>query len=203
MRMPMWCIRGLSILALVFLLGTLPACKINVKKNEDESNKNVDIETPVGALHVSEAPDIKSIGLALYPGARPVEKEDDDDGNKKGANVNIATPFFGLKVVAQEFESADSPDKLIAFYTRDLKKFGKVLQCHGSWNSAKNVNMDVGTDKSGESKELRCENDGDGSTTELKVGTRDNQHLVAVKPEGKGSRFALVLVQMHGKDDMI
>jgi hypothetical protein len=39
---------------------------------------------------------------------------------------------------------------------------------------------------------------------ELKVGTEDNQHIVAVKPDGKGSRFALVYVRTHaGKDDTI
>jgi len=38
---------------------------------------------------------------------------------------------------------------------------------------------------------------------ELKVGTEDNQHIVAVEPQGKGSSFALVYVQTHGKEGMI
>ena len=39
-----------------------------------------------------------------------------------------------------------------------------------------------------------------GDRVELKVGTRDNQHIVAVGPDGKGSSFSLVYVRTHGKD---
>jgi len=34
----------------------------------------------------------------------------------------------------------------------------------------------------------------------LNVGTKENQHIVAVEPEGKGSSFSLVYVRTHGKD---
>jgi hypothetical protein len=34
----------------------------------------------------------------------------------------------------------------------------------------------------------------------LKVGTKENQHIVAIKPEGVGSSFSLVYVRTHGKD---
>jgi hypothetical protein len=35
---------------------------------------------------------------------------------------------------------------------------------------------------------------------ELKAGTPDQQHIVAVKPYGSGTEFALVYVQKHGKE---
>jgi hypothetical protein len=39
---------------------------------------------------------------------------------------------------------------------------------------------------------------------ELKVGTEGNQHVVSVKPNSAGSRFALVYVRLHtGKDETI
>jgi hypothetical protein len=47
--------------------------------------------------------------------------------------------------------------------------------------------------------ELTCEQD-TGNKIELKAGTQDNQHIVAIEPQGKGSSFALVHVQTHGKD---
>jgi hypothetical protein len=38
---------------------------------------------------------------------------------------------------------------------------------------------------------------------ELKVGTEENQHLVAIEPKGKGSKFALVYVRVRDKDTTI
>jgi hypothetical protein len=47
---------------------------------------------------------------------------------------------------------------------------------------------------------LKCEQNS-GPVTELKVGTEDNQRVVAIEPRdaGKGSSFALVYVHSRGK----
>lgn len=177
----------------------LTACSVNVK-NKDGEDKNVDIRTPIGGIHVSNDVDAKDTGLPVYPGARPAKKENDND--EKSANVNISSPLFGLRVVAQEFETDAPPEKLVAFYTGELKKYGKVLQCHSSWGGKDDVNVSVHKNDKG-SKELTCDKDKNGETIELKVGTEDNEHLVAIKPQGKGSHFALVLVQVHSKDETI
>ena len=182
----------------------LPACSVNVKKGENDKEKNVDINTPVGGIHVSKSADVKDTGLPLYPGARPAQKE--GDGEEKSANVHINSPLFGLRVVAQEYQSDDAPDKLISYYSNELKKYGKVLECRTSWHG-KDVNVHMGHDSGKESdkksKELTCDNDHDGKAVELKVGTEEHQHLVAIQPEGKGSKFALVFVDVHSKDDTI
>jgi hypothetical protein len=49
------------------------------------------------------------------------------------------------------------------------------------------------------SNELSCGPD-TGRNIELKAGSRDNQHIVAIKPADKGSEFTLVYVETHGKD---
>ncbi len=49
------------------------------------------------------------------------------------------------------------------------------------------------------SQELTCDST-HGNNIELKVGTKENQHIVAVEPEGKGASFSLVYVRTHGKD---
>ncbi len=192
-------LHGCALIAIALVL--LPACSINVKKNEDGEDKKVDIETPVGGIHVSNDADVRDVGLAVYPGAR--KKEKDSSGDEKSANVNISGPGFGVKVVAVEYLSDDSPDKLIAYYRDQLKKYGSVLECHTSKHGG-----DVGVNKMShqdkkESRKLTCDNDDSGKTVELKVGTEDNQHIVAVEPQGKGSSFALVYVQTHGKEGMI
>jgi hypothetical protein len=191
---------GAFLVALLVTLCLLPACTINANDKGKDGEKQVDIKSPVGDLHVSEQVDIRDSGLTPYPGATPAPKEDGDD--KKSANVNLSLPGFSLKVVAAEFLSNDAPDKLIAFYNHDLGKYGKPIQCHGGWNGG---HVNYGHDDKGEmSKPVSCDGDGAGEAVELKVGTEGNEHLVSVKHYGAGSRFALVYVRMHtGKDDTI
>ncbi|MFZ0796706.1 MAG: hypothetical protein WCA13_15260 [Terriglobales bacterium] len=188
----------LSLGALLAALCVLPACSINTNDKGKDGEKQVDIKSPVGDLHVSEQADIRDAGLTLYPGAKPAPKEDNDD--KKSANVNLSLPGFSLKVVAAEFTSDDAPDKIIAYYDKELHKYGKPIQCHGGWNGG-HANYDNNKDEL--SKPVSCGNDS-GEAVELKVGTEGNQHIVSVKPNSHGSRFALVYVRMHtGKDDTI
>jgi hypothetical protein len=188
--------------ALLAALAILPACSVNVKDKDKDGESHVDIKTPMGDIHVNEQPDIRETGLPLYAGARPAPKDNGDD--KKSANVNISGMGFSLKVVAAEFQSDDSPDKLIAFYTKELQRFGKPIECHGQWTGG-GVDADIHDkdDKDG-SKPVSCRDGDKGDAVELKVGTRDNQHVVAVRPDGKGSKFALVYVRTHaGKEDTI
>ncbi len=181
-------------IAVVFLL-LLPACSINVKKQANGDDKQVDIRTPVGGIHVSNDVDVADVGLPVYPGAKLKPK--DAEGDEKSANVNISGPGFGVKVIALEYESNDSPAKLLSFYRDKLRKYGNVLECHTS--SHLNMDMKVHSHDSSESNELTCGSD-HGDNVELKVGKKDDQHIVAVESEGKGSSFTLVYVRTHGKD---
>lgn len=195
-------IAKLSLGALFAALCVLPACSINAndKHNSKDGETHVDIKSPMGDLHVSEQADIRDAGLTLYPGAKPAPKDDSDD--KKSANVNLSIPGFSLKVVAAEFLSDDAPDKVIAYYNKELQKYGKPIQCHGAWSGG-HVESSPGKDYEG-SRPVSCGKDGSGDSVELKVGTEANQHIVAVKPNSQGSRFALVYVRMHtGKDNTI
>jgi hypothetical protein len=193
-----------SRLALTLTLGALlalPACDINVKKDNQGQEKNVDIETPVGGLHVTKDADVRDTGLPVYPGAQ--RKEKSNDGDENSAHINISTSLFGIKVVAIEFLSDDPPDKLVTYYKDQLKKYGNVLECRTNERHI-GTNMN-GEDTSGDSKKLKCEGDQNGKTIELKVGTEQNQHIVSIKPgdNSKGSDFGLVYIQMRGGKDTI
>jgi len=177
----------------------LLACSVNVKDHDGGQNAKVEIETPVGGIHVSEDVDVRDTGLAVYPGARRKEKTREDD--EKSANVNISSSFFGVKVAAIEFESDDSPDKVISFYKDQLKKYGHVVQCRTKKHAA-DLKVSLADEKGDGSREVSCEGDS-GTVVELKVGTESNQHLVSVEPEGKGSDFALVYIQTRGKEGAI
>jgi len=173
----------------------LSACHVNVKKEANGQDKQVDINTLVGGIHVSKQADASDVGIPVYPGARMKEK--DSDGSDKSANVNISGFGYGIKVVALEYESDDAPAKVLDFYKDQLKKYGSVLECHTSGHF--NLDMKMGSHRRGSSNELTCEGN-HGSNVELKAGRKDDQHIVAVEPQGKGSGFSLVYVRTHGKD---
>jgi hypothetical protein len=61
------------------------------------------------------------------------------------------------------------------------------------------VNMNFSDSSRSNSRELTCDS-GHGNNVELKVGSKENQHIVSVEPSGKGSSFSLVYVRTHGKD---
>ena len=48
--------RNVALAALVLTLIVLPACSINVKDKGKEGEKRVDIQTPMGDIHVNEQP---------------------------------------------------------------------------------------------------------------------------------------------------
>ena len=174
------------------MLLLLPACSVNVQKDENGQDKKVDIRTPVGSIKVDNTAEARDTGLPVYPGARLRQKE--NDSNDKSANVNLSFGDYGLKVVAVEYESDDAPEKLIAFYQTQLKKYGSVLECHVHRHGG---NFDI-HDKHGSGSALACEDSG-GSTVELKVGTKENQRIVAIDAKDRGCTFALVRVQTHGE----
>jgi len=186
-------ISTLAVLGLAILF--LTACSVNVQKEKNGQDKQVDIKTPVGGIHVSKRVDPQDVGIAVYPGATLAPQS---DGNDKSANVNISGFGYGLRVVALEYESNDSPNKIIAYYQDQLKRYGDVLVCHTS-----SLHVNTGVKKLDEnSHSLTCEGDS-GKDVELKVGTRENQHIVSIEPTDSGSKFALVYVRAHGKESEI
>ncbi len=185
--------RLVSLCVIATSLLLLMACSVNVKKDNNGEEKNVDINTPFGGIHVNNNADARDTGLPVYPGARLKPKNGDHDS--KSANVSISAGDYGLKVVALEYETDDAPTKVIAYYQDQLKKYGKVLQCRNSHGTNYSYDRD--------SDDLQCDGNDNGKTTELKAGTKGNQRIVAINPEGKGSNFALVYVRTRGKEDTI
>jgi len=166
-------------------------------QDSDKHDDNFDVRSSVGDLHVGKDADAQRAGFPLYPGARPKHEKDNDP-----LNFGILTESFGFKLVIAKYESNDAPDKILAFYRDKLKKYGKVLECHTREHGG-DAHAEASEDEN--SKELKCEGDNSGPVTELKVGTQDNQHVVAVEPgDGhSGCTFALVYLHARGKQSDI
>lgn len=183
-----FCLVVLSLVCAAALVG----CSVHVSKNSDGSDKEVDVRSPFGSVsvHAGEA-NTKDLGLPLYPGARPSGRHGDNDDN---ANVDVSSPWAGVKVVVRKFETDDAADKVLDFYQKPMGKFGKVIQCNGGGS-------DFNYHHHGKNAPVSCDGSGTSYEKELKVGTDDDQHIVAVKPRGNGAEFTLVYVRARTDGD--
>lgn len=197
MTKSLYAILSLSLLALA-------ACNLKVKEEGKEGSKNVSISSSLGDLKVrTDEVNPADTGMTVYPGSRLKPKEDRNNENK--ANVDINTPWFGVKVVALTYETDDTIEKVWDYYRGELnKKWGKPLECRpGSPDlGKKKENKDDLTcrDKEGRSK---LNIDADTSSMQLKVGSEDRQHIVAVKKSGGKTQYSLVYVTVRGEKDSI
>jgi hypothetical protein len=171
-----------SAAALVAMALPLAACNVDVRKHEVDDKADVDITTPVGNVSVRTNVEKADTGLAVYPGARPLEDEDEP----RSANVNVGNSMFGVKVVAAKFESTDAEDRVVDFYRNELKAYGEVTECRGDVDFRRGRRV---------CREKLFERD-----LHLAAGPEHEQHIVSVKPRGDGTEFGLVYVQTRGKD---
>jgi hypothetical protein len=185
------------------VFALLTGCSVHTDKSETGSgDKNASVITPFGSLKV-ETNNVspKDAGLKAYPGARLVPKEGNKDSD---ANVNIDTPWFGLKVVALKYETDDAPDKIWDFYKKDMAQYGRVLECKpGSpdMNNEAKAKDEISCKDTGRSRARNHHANvdlGDSYNMELKAGVPGRLHIVAMKPSGNGTQFSLVYVVTRG-----
>lgn len=139
-------------------------------------------------LIVSGKATAKDVGLPIYPGARPHK---DPNETTDAARLGLWGGEFGFKLAALKMESDDAPARVAEFYQKALAKYGKVLDC---------TNGGTNSDKSDSSNVLRCGDDKpDKGGMLFKAGTKEKQHIVAVEPYGKGTKFALIYVWDKGE----
>jgi hypothetical protein len=186
--------RFLAIATLLAASLTLPT----LAQDSNSQDKSFDVRSSVGDMHVGADGDARKAGFAPYPGARL--KVDKDDKDSKAANLSVFTEAFGMKLVVAKYDSDDAPAKVVDFYRDKLKKYGKVLECHAQKHDDNSVDVND-DDKDSKHKELKCDGDNSGPITELKVGTEEDQHVVAIEPgdANKGTTFSLVYVHLRGK----
>lgn len=175
------CLTSVGALA---LLLPIASCSVDVREAQSGKHSDVDIRTPAGNLSVRTDVDARDTGLGVYPGAWPARDRHDDES----ANVNIGTPWFGLKVVAAKFESNDPPESVLNFYRNEMRAYGSVTECRG----------DVDFRGTKGAKQPFCKEKGSSTHVELITGTEERQRMVVVKPRGDGSEFSVVYIETRG-----
>jgi len=189
---------AMSLVAGLALLAGIAGCRIHVDKGANGEDKNVQIDTPLGGIHVNtDQTTAADLGLPVYPGAETIKGDD----KHKSADVHMGFGEWELRVRAVSYATPDSEEKVTAFYKKALARYGDVITCQG--------NAPVGT-PTATSEGLTCDENkspkvqidrGDygvgARSLELKAGSKRHQHIVGYESplEGK-TRFALVAIDL-------
>ncbi len=189
-----------AISALVVACGMMAGCRVEEDKHGD--SKDVRISTPFGGMRVrtNDADVLETIGLALYPGATP-EKKDNDDG---AADVDMNFGGYQLRVKRRTTGRGDSEDKVEAFYRNELKKYGDVIACNGTHTVGTPVKTLAGltcANSNGQRIQVNVNDDPGKSDLELKTGSKLHQHVVGMSEENGGTKIALVVLDLPGSGD--
>jgi hypothetical protein len=178
----------------------MSGCRIESDKHGD--NDNVKIATPFGGMTVkTNDAAVDGLGLPVYPGADLVKK----DKNNGAADVNMSFGSFQLRVKAASYRTPDSPDQVTAFYRKSLGRYGDVIQCQNDKPVGSPARTAEGLTCDNNKDNHVYVNDDESGKLELKAGSKQHQHIVAIDPEGNGTKFGLVALDLPGhfgdKDD--
>ena len=188
-----------SLVAVLALAAAIAGCRIRTDKDANGEEKNVQIDTPFGGVHVNtDQTSAADLGLPLYPGAEEVKGDD----KHKSADVHLGFGEWEMRIRAVSYQTPDSEAQVTAFYKKALGRFGDVIICQG--------NAPVGTPTT-TSEGLNCEDNDKNSSVkidrkdygtgadslELKAGSKRRQHIVGFEePRDGKTRFALVALDL-------
>jgi hypothetical protein len=181
--------------AMVLGLAMMSGCRVDTNKQGD--SENVKVATLFGGVQVktNNAMGVEGIGLPVYPGAELVKKKDKDNGS---ADVNLSFGRFQLRVKAANYRTPDDPEKVSAFYKDAMRKYGTVIECNHDQPVGTPTQTDEGLTCSDGDKRHESASANVSGKTELKTGSKQHQHIVAIEPEGSGTKFGLVALDLPG-----
>lgn len=198
---------GTAMAAKFLILGiaTLAATGCTVDSHKQGDGDNVKIATPFGGMSIKT--DEKSVeggtGLPVYPGA-VLDRSKDKDGHHDGAaDINMSFGSFQFRVKAVSYISQDSSDKVLAFYRKEMGKFGTVIQCSGHQpvgtptQTPDGLNCSDDDEKNHGKAKFNVGDDFSGKS-ELKAGSKQHQHIVSIDSKDNGTKFGLVALDLPG-----
>jgi hypothetical protein len=186
-------------LAVAMLVGTMLASGCRVESSDHGDGKNVKIATPFGGMTVKtdDTSVLAAIGLPGYPGAVLVKKGDKDK-NDGAADINMSFGSFQLRVKAASYRTPDSPDKVAVFYRKALGRYGDVIECQNDKPVTSQTETAEGLTCADNQKNHIKVDDNVSGKRELKAGSPQHQHIVGIDPDGSGTKFGMVALDLPG-----
>ena len=187
--------RVTQITAAAAIVGAVLISGCRVESNKQGGNDNVKIDTPFGGMQVktNDATVLQGMGLPAYPGAT-LEKKDNDHG---AADVNMSFGSFHLRVKAASYQTTDGPDKVKAFYRKALGVYGDVIECADDKSVGEPTRTAEGLTCDNNNKHVGIDDDV-SRKMELKAGSKQHQHIVAIEPNAKGTKIGMVALDLPG-----
>jgi hypothetical protein len=182
-----------AVATMIAATALMSGCRIESDKRN--GNDNVKIATPFGGMTVKTNDDaVEGLGLPVYPGAQLVKK----DKNNGAADVNMSFGSFQLRVKAASYRTQDNPDEVTTFYRKALGRYGDVIECQKDKPVGNPTRTAEGLSCDNEKDNRVYVNDDESGKLELKAGSKQHQHIVAIDPEGNGTKFGLVSLDLPG-----
>ena len=187
-------------ISLAVLAATLAVAGCSMQQNGTHDNADVKIQTPVGALKfkTNDAVVPGETGLPAYPGATVAKKDNRDNG---AADIDISFGDFHLRVRAVGYRTPDSPEKVRAFYRKELARYGDVIECEDDHSVGTLSRTSEGL-TCDEGKHIKISNIDRHAKAEfeLKTGSKNHQHIVAIEPHPEGTKFGLVSLDVPSEE---
>jgi len=191
-----------GLVACLALAAGVDGCRVHVDKGANGEDKNVQVDTPFGGIHVNtDQTTAADLGLPVYPGAQIAA----DKENDKSADIHMGFGEWELRVKVVNYSTSDSQDKVMAFYKKALGRYGAVLTCQDNapvgtptatsegLTCAEDKHANVQVNDHGQSYGYHSSKNG----LELKAGSQRHQHIVGFEDSSAGqTRFALVAVDL-------
>jgi hypothetical protein len=175
---------------------TVAGCRVHVDKDSHGKEKNVQVDTPFGGMHVNtDQTSASDLGLPVYPGA----EQDKDDDNHKSADVHMGFGQWQLRVKAVSYSTHDSREKVAAFYKKALSRFGDVITCEGHNPVGTPATTREGLTCSDNGNNGKADNTDFSKNFQLKAGSKRHQHIVGFEDHKDGkTQFTLVALDLPG-----
>lgn len=193
---------GFLLLGGLALLSTT-GCRIHVDKSANGQEKNVQVDTPFGGVHVNtDQTTAADLGLPVYPGAQL-----SSDDEHKSADVHMGFGEWQLRVKVVGYTVADNQDKVANFYRKALGRYGDVIACQDNKPVGSPAQTTEGLTCSDNHSDVNVDSNGHNygyhpgkKGFELKAGSKRHQHIVGFESSASGqTRFALVAVDLPGE----
>jgi hypothetical protein len=149
-------------------------------------------------LHANSHATAADIGLPAYPGAT-LYKDSDNDA---AVDLGLTLGDFHFDIKAANYQSSDTPERILKFYRKPLSRYGEVLECdHGKPVGSLAVTRSGLTCSDDEHAETKG-NVNVSSGRELRAGTPHQYRVVGIDTSSSGAtRFGLVYLDLPKDSD--
>src|SRR6476646_4281409 len=135
---------GRRVAAIVVLLAGIALLAGPLSAQAQDAKKDKAGSKSIG-FNMSASATEKDLGLPFYPGSKPYKEDADSD---PALHMGFSNGTSGFKCVLMRRASADSPEKIAAYYRKAMAKYGTVLDCSKAAGVADKTDSDKDNEKS-------------------------------------------------------